>query len=223
MLKQADTVLDSQTLRLAPPTPLVTVSPMWDGNTLANLSIDVTNDGDVNTNASVSVYRLQTTVANSSSRTVQSGETTRFDLSDGGDVYRATATGEITLRVVVETAESTVEREIATTVRSGEIQITSLSPNWDEDDLQSINYTLRNVGSIPATGTVMITASGDTIATGTNHTLQGGLTETFSYDASYNTNTDETTINLTVAHNGTTVSESVTNETEVAYSGGGGY
>jgi len=221
-LEQADIVLDSQTLTLAPPTPVVTVTPMWDSNTLANLSVDVANDGDINTNASVSVYRLQTVVANSSSRTVQSGETTKFDFSDSGDVYQTSATGEITLRVVVETTESTVEREIATTVRPGEIQITSLTPNWDEDDLQSVDYTLRNVGNTSVTGTVTITASDDTITTGTNHTLQGGLTETFSYDASYNTDTDETTTNLTVAYNGTTVSESVTNETEIAYSGGGG-
>jgi hypothetical protein len=221
-LSQAETVLDTQPLSLVGPTPQVNVTPTWDGNTLTNLSMDVTNDGDFNTNLSVSVYDLQTVVANSSSRTVSSGETTEFELSDGDDVYRTNATGEITLRVVVETAESTVEREIATTVRPGEIQITSLSPDWDEDDLQSVDYTLRNVGNTSATGTVTITASDDTILTGTNHTLQGGLTETFSYDASYNTDTDETTVNLTVEYNGTTVSESVTNETEVVYSSGGG-
>ena len=221
-LSQAETVLDTQPLSLVGPTPQVNVTPTWDGNTLTNLSMDVTNDGDFNTNLSVSVYDLQTVVANSSSRTVSSGETTEFELSDGDDVYRTNATGEITLRVVVETAESTVEREIATTVRPGEIQITSLSPDWDEDDLQSVDYTLRNVGNTSATGTVTIIASDDPIMTGTNHTLQGGLTETFSYDASYNTDTDETTVNLTVEYNGTTVSESVTNETEVVYSSGGG-
>jgi hypothetical protein len=221
-LSQAETVLDTQPLSVVAPTPQVNVTPTWDGNTLTNLSMDVTNDGDFSTNLSVSVYDLQTVVANSSSRTVSSGETTEFELSDDDDVYRTNATGEITLRVVVETAESTVEREIATTVRPGEIQITSLSPDWDEDDLQSVDYTLRNVGNTSATGTVTITASDDTILTGTNHTLQGGLTETFSYDASYNTDTDETTVNLTVEYNGTTVSESVTNETEVVYSSGGG-
>ena len=221
-LSQAETVLDTQPLSVVAPTPQVNVTPTWDGNTLTNLSMDVTNDGDFSTNLSVSVYDLQTAVANSSSRTVSSGETTEFELSDDDDVYRTNATGEITLRVVVETAESTVEREIATTVRPGEIQITSLSPDWDEDDLQSVDYTLRNVGNTSATGTVTITASDDTILTGTNHTLQGGLTETFSYDASYNTDTDETTVNLTVEYNGTTVSESVTNETEVVYTGGGG-
>jgi hypothetical protein len=221
-LSQAETVLDTQPLSVVAPTPQVNVTPTWDGNTLTNLSMDVTNDGDFSTNLSVSVYDLQTVVANSSSRTVSSGETTEFELSDDDDVYRTNATGEITLRVVVETAESTVEREIATTVRPGEIQITSLSPDWDEDDLQSVDYTLRNVGNTSATGTVTITASDDTILTGTNHTLQGGLTKTFSYDASYNTDTDETTVNLTVEYNGTTVSESVTNETEVVYSSGGG-
>jgi len=221
-LEQNATVIDAQPLSVVAPTPQVNVTPTWDSNTLTNLSVGVTNDGDFTSNASVSVYHLQTVVANSSSRTVSSGETTKFALSDGGDVYRTNATGEITLRVVVETAESTIEREITTTVRPGEIQVTSLSPNWDEDDLQSVDYTLRNAGDTSATGTITITASDDTIVTGTNHTLQGGLTETFSYDASYNTDTDETTVNLTVEYNGTTVSESVTNETEVAYSGGGG-
>jgi hypothetical protein len=192
---------------------------MWDSNTLANLSVDVTNDGDVNTNASVLVYHLQEAVANSSSRTISSGETTRFDLSDGGDVYRTNATGEITLRVVVETAESTVEREIATTVPPGEIEITSLSPEWEENNLESVDYTLRNVDNTSATGTVTITASDDTIVTGMNHTLQGGVTKTFSYDASYETVFADTTTNLTIEYNETTVSESVTNDT---YSGGGG-
>ncbi len=221
-LEQTDTIIDEQPLSVVAPTPQVNVTSTWDGDTLTNLSVGVTNDGDLRTDASVSVYHLQTVVANSSSRTVSSGETTKFDLSDGGDVYRTNATGEITLRVVVETVESTVEREITTTVRPGEIEVTSLSPNWDEDNLRSVDYTLRNAGSTSATGTVTITASDDTITTGTNHTLPAGLTETFSYDASYDTDTDETTVNLTVEYNGTTVSESVTNETEVAYSGGGG-
>ncbi|ESS10216.1 MAG: hypothetical protein A07HN63_00011 [uncultured archaeon A07HN63] len=221
-LTQNSTVLDSQTVTVAAPTPQVNVTPTWNGNTLANLSVDVTNDGDLTTDASVSVYRLQTPIANTSSRTVSPGETARFDLGDGGNVYRTNATGEITLRAVVETSASTVEREITTTVRPGEIQIRSLSPKWDEDELQSVEYTLRNAGDTSATGTVTITASDDTITTGTNRSLQGGITDTFSYEASYDTDTDETTVNLTVMYNGTTVSESITNETEVTITGGGG-
>ena len=223
MLKQTDTVLDSQTLTLATPSPLVNMTPVWDGNTLTNLSVDITNDGDVNTNASVFVYHLQEAVANSSSRTVSSGETTSLDLGDGGDVYRTNASGEITLRVVVKTTESVVEREIATTVPPGEIEIISLSPDWEENSLESVDYTLSNVDNTSATGRITITASDDTILTGINHTLQGGVNKTFSYDASYESVFPDTTTNLTVEYNGTTVSKSVTNDTYSDGGGGGGY
>jgi hypothetical protein len=223
LLKQTDTVLDSQTLTLATPSPLVNMTPVWDGNTLTNLSVDITNDGDVNTNASVFVYHLQEAVANSSSRTVSSGETTSLDLGDGGDVYRTNASGEITLRVVVKTTESVVEREIATTVPPGEIEIISLSPDWEENSLESVDYTLSNVDNTSATGRITITASDDTILTGINHTLQGGVNKTFSYDASYESVFPDTTTNLTVEYNGTTVSESVTNDTYSDGGGGGGY
>jgi hypothetical protein len=172
-LVQNNQTVDTKTVAITTATPRVNVTTNWDAATLSQVSVQVTNEGDLSTNASVDIKRESSSIYNTTSESIISDVPTMFSINSTNGLYTAKESGRVNLTVVVGTETETIERGINHTIESPDIDIHSVTPVWQTTDLQEVNYSVSNSGDLPETLDGSVNVEGSKVVSIDNLNLKG--------------------------------------------------
>lgn len=217
-LIQNNQTIDTKTVTITAPQPRVTVATNWDAATLSPVIVNIDNEGDLSTNASVSIYEASSELYTTTSQTVTAGGPTTFLLDPTGGVYTVEESGPVTLRIVIETDTETIERSINHTVQPPAVNIHSVTPVWQTNNLQEVTYSVSNAGDLPADLNGNITVEGteaveiNNVTVGANETKAVSSRESTDVDSDplYRADTGSLKTHITVTYSDSTASASNT-------------
>lgn len=143
------------------------VEPKWSGATLEEVSITITNSGDLPTRVSAGTYsaREQSVSQDSMYEWVEANSTTTLTLTSGyQESIQIEEPGDASVSVQLETTNDTLTTTFTESFEGPELEIDSVEPNWQGGDLASAKVWVQNTGDMPTTANASIEHAGDTLA-----------------------------------------------------------
>jgi len=153
------------------------VNDSWSSSDLQTVYVTVQNDGDLPTDAKVSVLRGDETLASTFNETLPAGSSVTFEVESVGYIYRAESGGSVSLDVVADSPNSHATDTISREIEGASVSIQSINPVWENGELTEVTATVANDGEVEAQGTVELEVAGESV-TSSSFRVEPGATGT---------------------------------------------
>lgn len=224
-LKDDGQTVDTQTVTVEKAQPAVNITAHWDQAALPQALIEVRNEGDLATNASVQISHAGEQIGNSYKQPLAGGENYTFRITGGfGPLYQATDGGTVNLETKIETDNETVTRMISHEVEPANLEFEYMQPNWQSNELKTVDHVVRNTGDVTAELDGELTVNGQTAVGSLYGEVEGGQANNFTIDHAdligqdwlYKADSGSSTVDLTLRYKGGEISTTATSEFEAA-------
>ncbi|MDR5657302.1 hypothetical protein RH831_08925 [Halodesulfurarchaeum sp. HSR-GB] len=160
------------------PSPQIeSVDPKWTGSTLKEISITVSNSGDLPTRVSAASYSSvgETVEDDSMYEWVEANSSNTITLTSGyQEAVRVEEPGDATVSVQLETTNKTLSTSFTKSFEGPNLEIESVNPNWEGGDLDSAEVLVENIGDMSTIANASIEHNGETLAYSGNSSIGAG-------------------------------------------------
>lgn len=129
----------------------VDANPNWSGNELRSATATVKNTGDLPTDVSTVIEHSGSRVAETDSVSLAPDGQRTFTLESYDGLYTAETAGNISMELIVDGESAYASRTIDHYVRPATVNVTSVSPVWSGNELESVTVTIENNGDLATT------------------------------------------------------------------------
>lgn len=197
-------------------------SARWTGWSVANATLSVSNTGDLPSEIqSVGLEAVGSTNSDYVNRWLAPGESTDITVSSGFSSMTVTEPGETRGTVAVNTSSGVASSTFSRTFEGASLNITDVSPTWDNAALADVTGTVENTGDLPTEAAVEVRYNGDRLEWTGNATLDPGESGEFTVDpwsdVIYSaTSGGETTLTVAARSQSETVTREISNDVSAA-------
>jgi hypothetical protein len=150
----------------APSVEFVSITPNWEGNELTNLAAEVRNTGDLPTEVNVTVGNPDPVYYTGEKR-VEPHSVEEFDFDSEtiweSALFWAESGGNHSLEVVADSPDGFASQVIYHEVEGGTVEIESMTPDWQNGQLESISYSVANDGETEAETEIVASVNGEEV------------------------------------------------------------
>lgn len=224
-LKENGREVASETVTVEPAQPRVNITSNWNGAELPQALIEVRNEGDLPANTSVTVSHAGEELDRSIGQPIAGGENYTFRMTGlYGSLYEAEDGGTVNLQAEIQTDEQTIERTISHEVAPANLEFEYMRPNWQSNELKTVEHKVRNTGDVTADLDGELTVNGET-AIGTLYgDVEGNQSREFTIDHAdligadylYKADSGSNTVELTLRYKGGEITTTATDDFESA-------